>query len=65
MKNLVLNIKEQVDVIKSSITEIHAMHFSDITLEVNELIRQIEFAAYDIEMTINDKGYEGNPRDSE
>jgi len=57
MKNSILNIKEQIDVIKSSITEIHSLHFSDITLEVNDLIRQIEFAADDIEMTVNNTNY--------
>lgn len=57
MKNLVLNIKQQVDVIKSSINEIDMRHYNDITFEVNELIRQIEFAADDIEMTVNDTNY--------
>ena len=57
MKNLLLDIKQQVDIIKSSINEIDMRHFSDITLEVNNLIRQIEFAADDIEMTVNNTNY--------
>jgi len=63
MKNLLLDIKEQVDVIKSSITEIDAMYFSDITLEVYELIRQIEFAADDIAMTVNNTNYVEEPKE--
>ena len=57
MRNLVLSIKQQIDVIKSSINEIDMRHYSDVTLEVNELIRQIEFAADDIEMTVNNTNY--------
>jgi len=57
MKNLLLDIKQQVDVIKSSINEIDMRHYNDITLEINELLRQIEFAAEDIEMTVNNTNY--------
>ena len=32
-------------------------HYSDVTLEVNELIRQIEFAADEIEMEVNNTNY--------
>ena len=59
MKNLLLSIRQQVDVIKSSINEIDMRHYNDVTLEVNELIRQIEFATDDIEMTINNTNYVG------
>jgi len=57
MKNLLLDIKQQVDVIKSSINEIDMRYYNDVTIEVNELIRQIEFAADDIEMTVNNTNY--------
>ena len=57
MKNLVLNIKEQVDVIKSSINEIDMRHYNEVTPALNELLRQIEFAADDIEMTLNNTNY--------
>ena len=32
-------------------------HYSDVTLEVNELIRQIEFAADEIEMEVNNTNH--------
>tara|TARA_B100000497_G_C7344578_1_gene225881 strand:+ start:13 stop:243 length:231 start_codon:yes stop_codon:yes gene_type:complete len=57
MRNLVLSIKQQIDVIKSSINEIDMRHYSDVTLEVNELIRQIEFAADEIEMEVNNTNH--------
>ncbi len=57
MKNSLWNIKQQIDVIKSSINEIDMRHYNEVTLEVNELLRQIEFAADDIEMTLNNTNY--------
>ena len=63
MKNLILSIKQQVDVIKSSINEIDMRHYSDVTLEVNELIRQIEFAADEIEMEVNNTNYVEEPKE--
>jgi len=57
MKNSLWNIKQQIDVIKSSINEIDMRHYSDVTLEVNELIRQIEFAADEIEMEVNNTNH--------
>lgn len=63
MKNLLLDIKQQVDVIKSSINEIDMRHYNDITFEVNELIRQIEFAVDDIAMTINNTNYVEEPKE--
>jgi hypothetical protein len=63
MKNLILSIKQQVDVIKSSINEIDMKYYNDVTIEVNELIRQIEFAADDIEMTVNNTNYVEEPKE--
>ncbi len=57
MKNSLWNIKQQIDVIKSSINEIDMRHYNEVTLKVNELLRQIEFAADDIEMTLNNTNY--------
>ena len=63
MKNSLWNIKQQIDVIKSSINEIDMRHYSDVTLEVNELIRQIEFAADEIEMEVNNTNYVEEPKE--
>tara|TARA_Y100000385_G_scaffold2767_1_gene2972 strand:+ start:43 stop:273 length:231 start_codon:yes stop_codon:yes gene_type:complete len=57
MESSLWNIKQQIDVIKSSINEIDMRHYSDVTLEVNELIRQIEFAADEIEMEVNNTNH--------
>jgi len=58
MKNLLL-IKQQVDIIKSSINEIDMKHFNEVTPALNELLQQIGFATDDIEMTLKDTNYVG------